>query len=61
MCGAEKVSLVVPVELLGFTSSGGLVSIMLYGGGGVSAGKKHVTNHRFMRAHTHSRDLTLSR
>lgn len=39
LCGAENVSLMVSVELLGFTSSGGLLSIMLYGGGGVSAGK----------------------
>lgn len=29
LCGAENVSLVVSVELLGFTSSGGFVSIML--------------------------------
>lgn len=39
LCGAENVSLMVSVELLGFTSSGGLLSIILYGGGGVSAGK----------------------
>lgn len=39
LCGAENVSLGVSMELLGFTSSWGFVSIMLYGGGGVSAGK----------------------
>lgn len=37
-------SLMVSVELPGFTSSGGLVSIILYGGGGVSARKKNVTD-----------------
>lgn len=40
LCGEENVSLRVSVELLDFTSSSGLVSIMLYGGGGVSAGKR---------------------
>lgn len=37
VCGAENVSLIVSAELLGFTSSEGLLSIILYGGGGVSA------------------------
>lgn len=37
LCGVDNVSLMVSVELLGFTSSAGLLSIMLYGGGGVSA------------------------
>lgn len=39
LCGAENVSLIVSTALLGFTSSVGLLSIILYGGGGVSAGK----------------------
>lgn len=37
LCGAENVSFGVSVELLGFISSGAFVSIILYGGGGVSA------------------------
>lgn len=45
LCGAENVSLMVSVELLGFTSSGGLLSIILYGGGGVSA-EMPIADHR---------------